>query len=117
MASQTIIQILLDINDQIYSQIWKPYCIDFSNWKKNNNITSLLSSNNNHTFQQIQQTRHHKRSHINYTYSCLCGIADQLHLRPNICPPIGQAIRKINIWSTLWINHSTSYNHILTLQI
>src|ERR1043165_6336878 len=52
IASQTIIQILLDINDQIYSQIWKPYCIDFSNWKKTNNITSLLTSNSHNTSQQ-----------------------------------------------------------------
>jgi hypothetical protein len=117
IASQIIIQTLLDINDQIYNQIWKPYCIDLSNWKKNNNITSLQTRNTHNTLQQIQQTRHYKRLHTNYTYSCLCGIADQLHLRSNTCPPIGQAIRKINIWSTLWINHSTSYNHILTLQI
>ena len=31
IVSQTIIQILLNINDQIYNQIWKSYCIDFSN--------------------------------------------------------------------------------------
>ena len=114
IASQTIVQILLDINNQIYNQIWKPYCINFSNWKKINNITFFLTSNSHNTSQQIQQTRHHKRSHTNYTYSCLCDIADQLHLCPNICLLIRQAIREINIWSTLWINHSTSYNHILT---
>src|ERR1043165_8237556 len=37
-ASQLVIKTLLHINEQIYERIWKPYCIEFSNWK---NITKF----------------------------------------------------------------------------
>ena len=31
LASQTIIAILLKVNELFYEQIWKPYCINFAN--------------------------------------------------------------------------------------
>jgi len=34
LVSQTIIAILLKVNELSYEQIWKPYCINFANWKQ-----------------------------------------------------------------------------------
>ena len=34
LASQLIIQTLLKISNQLYNQIWKTYCINFSIWKR-----------------------------------------------------------------------------------
>ena len=37
-ASQLVIKILIKTSEEIYEQIWKPYCSAFANWKKTNNI-------------------------------------------------------------------------------
>src|SRR6185295_2506426 len=36
-ASEVIIDIFLNINEQSHEQLWKTYCILFSNWKKQQN--------------------------------------------------------------------------------
>ena len=114
IASTTIIQILLDINEQIYDQIWIPYCCNFSTWRKNQNIPIHNPYTNNR-----QTNNHHSKSYKykNYTYSCICSQPDELHTSFSTCPPIGQAIRKIDIWSTFKAKFSTSTNYILTIQI
>jgi len=114
-ASEVIIDILLNINEQSYEQLWKTYCILFSNWKKQQNSPQSQPINKPSTSSNL--TTRHTRSRRIYTYSCLCGLPDQLHTHSNTCPPIGQAIRKINIWSILWIKYSISSNYILNIQI
>ena len=115
IASQVIIDILLNINEQSYKQLWKTYCIHFSNWK--NQQDKPRSQPINQSSRSSNLTRRHTCSRRDYTYSCLCGLPDQLHSYSNTCPPIGQAIRKINIWSILWIKYSISSNYILNIQI
>jgi len=114
-ASQIIIDILLNINEQSYEQLWKTYCIHFSNWKKQQNRSQ--SQPINQSLRSSNLITKHTRFRRDYTYSCLCGLPDQLHSRTNTCPPIGQAIRKINIWSILWIKYNMSSNYILNIQI
>ena len=114
-ASQVIVDILLKINEQSYEQLWKTYCILFSNWKKQQNSPQSQPINKPSTSSNL--TTRHTRSRRIYTYSCLCGLSDQLHTHSNTCPSIGQAIRKINIWSILWIKYSISSNYILNIQI
>jgi hypothetical protein len=115
-ASQIIIKILIEISEEIYEQVWKPYCSTFALWRKTNNITPKHKSSQltpvHHTTHV--KPRRHRRA---YTYSCLCGLPDQLHSTSNTCPPIGQALRKVSVWSTMWIKYSTPINHILTIQI
>jgi ribonuclease HI len=111
-ASQIIIKILLKISDQLYNNIWIPYCSNFSHWKRAREIPSRI---NNIPHTPLPPRNH--RNRITYTYSCPCGFADQLHSDSNLCPPLGQASLKYNIWSTLWIKYNTSINHILTIQI
>ena len=97
-ASQLIIQILLKISDQIYNNIWIPYCTNFSYWKKANQIPTHFISN---TLSHSSLTRTHKRNRNTSTYSCPCGFADHLHSESNTCPPLGQASLKLNTWSTM----------------
>jgi hypothetical protein len=113
-ASQLIIQILLKISDQIYNNIWIPYCTNFSHWKKAHQIPNYPIP---HTLPRPSSSYTHRRNRTTPTYSCSCGFADHLHSESNICPPLGQAFLKLNIWSTMWIQYSTSINHILTIQI
>src|ERR1043165_4757719 len=92
LASQTIIAILLKVNKLFYEQIWKPYCINFANWKQKQRLIPPY-------FRPLtQQNQNNRRisNHKNYTYSCLCGLPDQIHSNSSTCPPIGYAIRKIN---------------------
>src|SRR6185436_3025686 len=44
LASTVTIKILLEINKQIYEQLWKPYCINFSNWRKQQQLTLTRSN-------------------------------------------------------------------------
>jgi ribonuclease HI len=93
LASYIIINMLLEINELCYEKLWKPYCIKFSNWKKQQKLKppySIPLIQTNYSTQP-KYTRH------NYTYFCLCGQPDQTHSTTNTCPPIGLAIRKINI--------------------
>ena len=112
-ASHIIIELLLKINEQVYEQLWKPYCTNFSNWRKHYQITYPYSkprdipSTNNRTS--------HPR--IKYTYSCLCGTADQLHSYSGNCPPMGQAHKKISIWYIYWIKYSITLNFIPSIRI
>ena len=112
-ASQLIIQLLLKISNQLYSNIWIPYCINFSNWKKSHQIPSYSNFN---TPPHSSLRSINRRNKTNYTYSCPCGTADQLHSETNTCPPLGQATLKINTWSTMWIKYNTPINQILTIQ-
>ena len=114
-ASQIIIDILLNINEQSYEQLWKTYCIHFSNWKKQQNRSQSQSINQ--SLRSSNLITKHTRFRRDYTYSCLCGLPDQLHSRTNTCSPISQAICKINIWSVLWIKYNMSSNYILNIQI
>jgi hypothetical protein len=43
LASQTIIKILLEINELCHELLWKPYCINFSNWKKQQGLKPPFS--------------------------------------------------------------------------
>ena len=105
---------MLDINEQIYDQIWIPYCFNFSTWRKNQNLPTHNPYTNNR-----QTNNYHSKSYKykNYTYSCICSQPDELHTLLNTCPPIGQVIRKIDIWSTFKAKFSTSTDYILTIQI
>jgi len=113
------IQLLTKISQQTYEQIWKPYCSRFSQWKKDHNIPSY----NCKTYNKQQRTRnHHPQNRIQtpkslYTYNCICGLPDHQHTDNNTCPPLGQALRKIDLWIKEWILHSTPTNHILYYQI
>ena len=97
LASTIIINILLEINKQIYEQLWKPYCINFSNWKKQQQLTHTCS--NQQTL--FPHNRNNKHTHHNFTYSCICGQPDQLHSHTRACPLIRWAFRKISTWATL----------------
>ena len=113
LASQLIIQTLLKISNQLYDQIWKTYCINFSTWKRAHQI----SSNFSHTQSPHPYPRTLTRTRNNFTYNCPCNTPDQLHSDPNTCPPSGLANRKFDSWSTMWIQYNTSINYILTIQI
>jgi ribonuclease HI len=110
-ATNLTIKLLLHISNSIYNQIWKPYCQKFAEWKNNNNIPKQLphiqSNNNSRTY-----TKH------DYTYNCICGLPDQLHIgRENKCPPLGLALQKTKIWSDMWIKYSAPTNSIFNIQI
>jgi hypothetical protein len=111
LASTIIIKILLEINKQIYEQLWKPYCINFSNWRKQQQLT-LTRSNQQTLFSHNRNTTHTYR---NFTYSCICGQPDQLHSYTGACPLVGRASRKISTWSTLWVKYNITSNFILTI--
>ena len=111
-ASQIIIQILLKVSDQLYNNIWISYCSNFAHWKKTHQIPFRINT----TSHNFPPPRNH-RNRTTHTYSCPCGLADQLHPDSNTCPPLGQASLKYNIWSTMWIKYHTPINHILTIQI
>ena len=113
-ASQLIIQILLKISDLTYNNIWIPYCTNFSHWKKACQIPTRLISN---TPLHSSSLRNHRRNRTISPISCPCGFANHLHSESNTCPPLGQASLKMNIWSPMWIKHSISINHILSIQI
>ena len=114
-ASQIVIKTLLEISDEVYEQIWKPYCSTLAQWKKTNNIS--LRHNSSQPLPVHHFPRAKPRRRTAPTYHCPCGFPDQLHTDNNTCPPLGQASRKISIWSTMWIKYSTPINHILTIQI
>ncbi|RIB23547.1 hypothetical protein C2G38_2170987 [Gigaspora rosea] len=60
----------------------------------------------------------YKHTRIHYTYSCICGLPDQLYDEDtNTCPPTGRALRKIDTWSYQWIKYSSNTNSILYIQI
>ena len=117
-ATRITIKLLIKISQQIYEQIWKPYCIRFSQWKKTHNIptynytrqNSIPRKPRNHSQNTLQPRQH-------YTYSCICGLPDQQHSDNNTCPPLGKALRKIDLWINEWILYSTPTNHILHYQI
>ena len=111
IATQLTITLLSKISQNIHNQLWKPYCTKLANWKKTNNI-------------QPQHTTYYSAStqlsytHTSYTYSCTCGMPNQQYNDiDNRCPPVGLAIRKIEIWLDNWINFSTPTNSILHIQI
>jgi len=114
-----MIKFLIQLSQNIYNQIWKPYCIKLSEWKQQNNIPNQLSrnqsTNSNNTSKPTSQTR------ISYTYNCTCGLPDQQHTgdfyNSYICPPQGKANKKLLKWLSEWINHSTPTNNILYYQI
>jgi hypothetical protein len=96
IASKLTSQFFLKLSNNIYEQIWKPYCTKFAEWKTLNNIPNRP--------QRTTHSQHLPRSSyfkIGYTYTCLCGQPDQLHNNNNLCPPLGLAQHKIDIWSTL----------------
>jgi ribonuclease HI len=110
-ATKLTIQFFLKLSNNIYEQIWKPYCIKFSEWKTQNKIPNRLQQTS-----QLQRNPRTRYLKIDYTYSCLCGQPDQLH-NNNLCPPIGLAQHKIEIWSTLWAKYSFPSNTIINIQI
>jgi hypothetical protein len=111
IATQLTITLLSKISQNIHNQLWKPYCTKLANWKKTNNIQPQHTTYHS-TSNQLSYTR------TPYTYSCICGMPDQQHNDiDNRCPPVGLAIRKIEIWLDNWINFSTSTNSILHIQI
>jgi hypothetical protein len=113
LASQLLISLLLSINQNIFDQLWKPYCSQIQQWKLQNNIRIPHSSSKPKTKPRTIKSRQKQK----YTYNCTCEQPDQLHSPNNSCPPIGTAIRKIDIWSTMWIKYSTSTNYILSIKI
>ncbi|CAG8751369.1 5800_t:CDS:1, partial [Ambispora leptoticha] len=96
-ASNIIINLLLKINEQLYEQVWKPYCTNFANWKKQQQLTFPYYNNSNSTQQSNdptsdtlslnQQSKNINRTQQLYTYSCLCELPDQLHSHTGVCPP------------------------------
>jgi ribonuclease HI len=110
LASDITINLLLKINEQIYEQLWKPYCINFANWKKINQINFSSLTTHNYSM-PVQKTRIHRR----FTYSCPCGEPDQLHSYAGSCPLMGKARKKYEIWLTLWEKYNFSSNLILTI--
>jgi len=111
LASTIIVNILLEINKQIYEQLWKPYCINFSNWRKQQQLTLTRSTQQTSS----SYTRNTTHTYHNFTYTCICGQPDQLHSYSGTCPLVGRAFRKISTWSTLWIKYTITPNFILTI--
>ena len=99
-ATDITIKFLIQLSQNIYNQIWKPYCIKLSDWKKQHNIPNRLSSNQptsqNNTSTTVLWTR------TLYTYSCDCGLPDQKHTGDfydtYICSPQGKANKKLLKW-------------------
>jgi ribonuclease HI len=111
-ATQLCIKLLSKISDEIYEQLWKPYCAKFSEWKTTNNIPKYPTSQR----KPPQAKRSYSRKY--YTYNCTCGLPDQQHDEiDQTCPPLGQARKKIDIWIHNWIQYSMSTNSILNIQI
>ena len=113
VAAEIVTQILIKTSTEVYEQIWKPYCERFTVWKKQQGIQNWHIANTT----QISTRRHTKNQRRKLTYTCHCGLADQLHDDDRRCPPKGQALQKFHLWSILWIQYSISYNHILTIKI
>jgi ribonuclease HI len=113
IASQILISLLLTINQNIFDQLWKPYCTQLQQWKLQNNIQIPHTSSKPKTKSKKIKSKQKQK----YTYNCTCEQPDQLHTPNNSCPPIGIAIRKIDIWSTMWIKYSISTNYILSIKI
>ena len=111
LASTIIVNILLEINTQIYKQLWKPYCINFSNWRKQQQLTLTCPTQQTSS----SHTRNTIRTFHNFTYTCICGQPDQLHSYSGTCPLVGRVSRKISTWSTLWIKYTITPNFILTI--
>lgn len=119
LATDITIKFLIKLSQNIYNQIWKPYCIKLSEWKQQNNIPNQLlcnqQTNYTNTFRSSTQAR------TVYTYSCTCGLPDQQHTgdfyNSYTCPPQGKANKKLTKWISEWINYSTPTNHILHYQI
>ena len=90
----------MKLSDEIYNQIWKPYCIKLANWKHQHNILTRPAHIQSNTRNNSNNTRstHYPRSL--YTYNCICGLADQQHIgdEHNICPPTGMMKKKTSIW-------------------
>ena len=96
-AAETITQILLKISIETYDQIWKPYCERFAEWKKQHGIPTHNTVNTT----QTSTYRCNQSQCRKFTYSCSCGLADQLHDENRNCSPKGQAVQKVQLWSTL----------------
>jgi hypothetical protein len=109
-ATNITIKLLLHISNSIYNLIWKPYCQKFAEWKNLNNIPKQLPH-----IKPSNRPRFYSRHE--YTYNCTCGLPDQQHSEiNNQCPPIGNAKRKIDIWSDFWIKYSVPTNSILDIE-
>src|SRR5437868_2464521 len=104
IATQITIKLLLKTNLQIHEQIWKPYCTQFTQWKRANNIQIPYSQTSK---PRRNRTTNPEIYHSTPTYSCICGLADQLHTN-NQCPPQGLAVRKIAGWEAYWVKFGYS---------
>src|SRR5260364_70514 len=79
------------------NKLWKPYCINLAHWKS----TQALPQPHTISTKPLHTSRYNRDL---YTYSCICGLPDQQHENNNsTCPPLGLALRKIEIWSYNWI--------------
>lgn len=109
-ATNTIIKLLLLISQRIHEQLWKPYCINLAHWKS----TQALPQPHTISTKPLYTSRYNRAL---YTYSCICGLPDQHENNNSTCPPLGLALRKIEIWSYNWIKYSFPTNSILHIQI
>ena len=113
------IKFLIQLSQNIYNQIWKPYCTKLANWKQQHNISTRPTHIQTNSHNNSNNTEHIHYPRSLYTYNCICGLADQQHVgdEHNICPPIGMAKKKTSIWISEWIKYSTPTNNIINYQI
>src|SRR5260364_162441 len=99
IASNIAIKILLKIFDNIYDQLWKPYCTALSQWKNSQYSTLALNTLSIPTSSTIPSNSYSlspNHTRLNYTYSCRCGLPDQLHdTDTNSCPPLDVLLKKL----------------------
>jgi hypothetical protein len=112
-ATSITTKLLTKISQKIYDRIWKPYATKLAQWKKDNNITPNNRSTTHRRFYNYSNQHHN----LYYTVCQLCGLSNQLHTEDNNCPPLGNALRKIDLWSVHWILYSYPTNNILYYQI
>jgi len=114
IATHFTVKLLIQISQHIYQDRWKPYCIHLSQWKQHQNTYNQTSN----TYQLSYNTSTTRQTKRTFTYNCICGLPDQHHNQiTNSCPPLGLTLRKIEQWSSNWINYSMSTNSILFIQI
>ena len=111
-ALSITIKLLLKLSNNIYEQIWKPYCAKLAQWKKDNHIPQQNPS-------RSTTTKHRRNTFNNLLYNPNCQLCDLplLQHENDTCPPLGLARRKIYLWSNHWILYSYPTNNILHYQI
>jgi hypothetical protein len=125
-ATKTLLGVLNEINDEIYSKIWKPYCTKLAEWKLSKGIKKInydklrkedserhkRNKNGNNKRNRQDNVIMKKRRQASAVLCTKCKEPLQHHDEDG-CPPIGVAKRKYWEWCPRWAKRSESIGSIL----